>query len=418
MRVVVIGAGLIGVTTAWYLAERGHEVTVLDRNAGPGEGASYANGALVTPSTSDSWAAPGTPLKILKWLGREDAPMLLRLRAVPAMLGWGLRFLRECREERWRANTRATFALARFSLDALGELAVAQELPFDRNPPGLIKLFRDPLSMDSAVRASRLYEELGYPLRALDPTACIAEEPALAPIRDRIAGGILYPRDESGDAYGFVTHLARRCEARGVRFRQSVVTGFVRNGTLEAVATNSGEVAGDAFVLAAGAESAALGRRLGLPLRVYPAKGYSLTVAHRGWNRAPRRPIVDDGRKAALTPLGDRIRVAGTVEFAGFDTSLNATRGRALEAALRDVLPELPADHEPPRHWAGLRPLTPDGRPILGSSPIANLFLNTGHGPLGWTLACGSGLALAELMSGRPPPIDLAPYGWSRSTRQ
>ena len=415
MRVVVIGAGVIGVTTAWYLAERGHEVTVLDRNPGPGEGASFANGALVTPSTSDSWAAPGTPLRILKWLGRGDAPMLLRLRAVPGLLAWGLRFLRECREDRWRANTRATFALAQLSSAALDRLALEQALEFDRNPPGLIKLFRDRLSMDGAIRASRLYAELGYPLQALEAAGCVAAEPALAPIQGRIAGGILYPADGSGDAYGFVRALARRCLDRGVAFRQSaLVIGVARNGKVQRIATTAGDITGDAFVLAAGAESAPLGRRLGLRLPVYPAKGYSLTVAHQGWNRSPRRPIVDDGRKVALTPLGDSIRVAGTVEFTGFDTSLNATRGRALEVALRDVLPELPAAAGPPRHWAGLRPMTPDGRPILGRSPIANLFLNIGHGPLGWTLACGSGLALAELIGGERPSIDLAPYSWTR----
>jgi D-amino-acid dehydrogenase len=417
MRVVVVGAGLIGVTTAWYLAEHGHEVTVLDRNPGVAEGASYANGGLVTPSTSDSWAAPGTPLKILTWLGREDAPMLLRLRALPGMAGWGLRFLRECREPRWRANTRATYALAMASLEALNRLATDQKLEFDRNPPGLIKLFRDPLSMDSAVRASRLYGELGHPMRALDPARCVAEEPALAPIRDRIDGGILYPTDESGDAHGFVRALARRCEARGVDFRHGVtVRGFERNGRLRSVMTDEGAVAGDAFVLAAGAESARLGGSLGLRLPVYPAKGYSLTVAHRGWNRAPRRPIVDDGRKAALTPLGDRIRVAGTVEFDGWRLDLNATRGRVIEDALHDVLPELPRETGPPRLWAGLRPLTPDGRPIVGRSGVAGLFLNTGHGPLGWTLTCGSGLALAELISGAVPSVNLDPFAWPRAT--
>ena len=262
---------------------------------------------------------------------------------------------------------------------------------WDRNPPGLIKLFRDALSMDSAVQASRLYAELGHPLVSLDPAQCVVEEPALAPIRDRIAGGILYPTDESGDAHGFTCALAVRCAERGVTFRHGVdVQGFDRNGRLRGLTTDSGAIDGDAFVLAAGAQSTLLGRKLGLRLPVYPAKGYSLTVEHRGRNRAPRRPIVDDGRKAGLTPLGDRVRVAGTVEFDGWDTSLNATRGRMLEDALRDVLPELPQVPGTMRHWAGLRPLTPDGRPIIGRSGIASLFLNTGHGPLGWTLACGS----------------------------
>lgn len=208
---------------------------------------------------------------------------------------------------------------------------------------------------------------------------------------------------------------ASMCEARGVTIRRSVsVQGFDRSGVVRGAITSAGTIAGDAFVLAAGAQSPHLARQLGLRLPVYPAKGYSLTVRYPGWNRAPRRPIVDDGRKAALTPLGDRIRIAGTVEFAGWDTRQSAIRGRMLEQALHDVLPDLPAGPEPPVHWAGLRPLTPDGRPLLGRSAVANLFLNTGHGPLGWTLACGSGLALAELVSGSAPSVDLAPYGWPR----
>lgn len=415
MRVVVLGAGLIGVTTAWYLAERGHEVEVVERHPRPGEGASFANGCLVTPSTSDSWAAPGTPRKILHWLGQEDAPMLLRLRAVPGMVGWGLRFLRECSPMRWRANTRATYGLAMASLDALNHLVATQDLTFDRNPPGLIKLFRDTLSMDSAVKASRLYAELGHHLVSLDPAGCAREEPALAPIAERIAGGILYPGDESGDAYGFTCALAKRCVERGVEFRHRIeVRGFDRNRRVDALLTDSGPIRGDAFVLAAGAESARLGRKLGLRLPVYPAKGYSITVQHQGWNRTPRRPIVDDGRKAGFTPLGDRIRVAGTVEFDGWNTSMNQTRCRMLEDALHDVLPELPQAPGSLQRWAGLRPLTPDGRPIIGRSGIDKLFLNTGHGPLGWTLACGSAAALAELIDRGRPPASLAPFAWPR----
>ena len=416
MRVVVLGAGLIGVTTAWYLAERGHEVTVVDRHGAPAQGASFANGCLVTPSTSDSWAAPGTPLKILKWLGSETAPMLLRPQALPGMAGWGLRFLRECAEPRWRANTRAIHALAMLSLEELKRLVADQRLDFDRNPPGLIKLFRDPLSMESALKASRLYAELGHPFSTLDAAGCVREEPALAPIAGRIAGGILYPTDESGDAHGFTRALAVRCESRGVTFRLGTsILGFELDGRLRKVVTDQGPITGDAFVLATGAESTLLGRKLGLRLPVYPAKGYSLTVDHGGAKEAPSRPIADDGRKAGITPLGDRIRVAGTVEFTGYDTSLNVSRGRMLEEALADVLPDLPRQAGSLRHWAGLRPLTPDGRPIVGRSAIPNLFLNTGHGPLGWTLTCGSALALADLIDGRSPPIELAPYAWPRA---
>jgi D-amino-acid dehydrogenase len=415
MRVVVLGAGLIGTATAYYLAKAGHEVVVVDRQKAVGLETSFANGALLTPSTSDSWAAPGTPQKILKWLGQEDAPMLLRLRAVPGMIGWGLRFLRECRQERWEANTEAVLKLALFSMAALGKLQADEALEFDRNPPGLIKLFRDPLSMDSALRASALYKRLGVDCAALDPDGCLAVEPALRPIREKISGGVHYPADGSGDALKFTQALAERARGVGVSFHFGHdITGFSAEGDrVTAVETSQGAMRGDAFVLALGSFSTPLGRKLGLSLPIYPAKGYSITVSAPGWNGAPRIPIADDGRKVAVVPLGDRLRVAGTVEFDGFDTGLNATRGQMLVDGLADVYPDYPREGriEP---WSGLRPLTPDGRPIIGRTRWRNLFLNTGHGPLGWTLAAGSGLALAAVIDGKGPPIDLAPFALGR----
>ena len=342
--------------------------------------------------------------------------MRLRLHALPGLAGWGLRFLRECREERWRENTRATFALARLSLDAFRDLCAAEPaLEFDRNPPGLLKLFRDELSMASAVRAAGLYRDLGLPLATLDADACVREEPALAPIRERIAGGVLYPTDESGDAYQFTRSLAARCVGLGVAFRHGVTVDGLESerGRITATRTSAGRLAADAIVLALGPQSPAVARTLGLRLPVYPAKGYSVTVEVDGWNRAPRRPIADDGRKAAVVPLGRRVRLAGTVEFAGHDTRLDAARGRMLLEALADILPECPRDGRV-EHWAGLRPLTPDGRPILGPTRWPNLYLNTGHGPLGWTLACGSALALAALLRSGEPPVDLAPFAWPR----
>ncbi|MDQ7251626.1 D-amino acid dehydrogenase [Dongia sedimenti] len=415
MRVVVLGAGLIGTATAYYLARAGHEVVVIDRQRQAGLETSFANGALLTPSTSDSWAAPGTPQKILKWFGQEDAPMLLRLRAVPGMIGWGLRFLRECRPERWEANTEAVLKLALFSMAALDRLQADEALEFDRNPPGLIKLFRDPLSMDSALRASALYQRLGVDCTALEPDGCVAVEPALRPIRDKISGGVHYPADGSGDALKFTQALAERARALGVSFLFGhEITGFsTESDRVTAVETNQGAIRGEAFVLALGSFSTLLGRKLGLSLPVYPAKGYSITVAAPGWNGAPRIPIADDGRKVAVVPLGDRLRVAGTVEFDGYETRLNSTRGRMLVDGLGDIYPDYPREGRI-EHWSGLRPLTPDGRPIIGRSRWRNLFLNTGHGPLGWTLAAGSGLAMAELVAGNSPSIDLASFSPER----
>ncbi len=411
MRVIVLGAGLIGTATAYYLADFGHEVVVVDRHVDVGLETSFANGALLTPSTSDSWAAPGTPHKILKWLGREDAPMLLRLRAVPSMLGWGLRFLRNCRPERWRTNTEAVLKLALFSMHTLDELVARETIAFDRNPPGLIKLFRDPLSMQSAMRAAEIYRELGIELAALDSAGCVAVEPALSPVRDAISGGIHYPADGSGDAWMFTRELASRARLKGAVFQLGCdILGISMDGDrLAGVTTDRGKIAGDHYVLALGSYSGAIARMAGLSLPVYPAKGYSITVDLGGWTKGPSIPVADDGRKIAVAPLGTSLRVAGTVEFAGFDTQLNPARGQMLVDGLAHVYPDYPRAGNI-RHWCGLRPLTPDGRPIIGPTRWRNLSLNTGHGPLGWTLAVGSGLALAAQIDGRQEPCDLSDF--------
>jgi D-amino-acid dehydrogenase len=415
MRVVVLGAGLIGTATAYYLVKFGHEVVVVDRQSQAGLETSFANGALLTPSTSDSWAAPGTPQKIVKWLGQEDAPMLLRLGALPGMIGWGLKFLANCRPDRWRANTEAVLKLALFSMAALDALQAEEKLIFDRNKPGLIKLFRDPLSMKSTMQAASLYRDLGVPLESLDPKGCIALEPALAPIKDWISGGIHYPQDGSGDALLFTQTLAARAQERGVQFLFGhAIERLERDGDkITGVVTDRGMISGGHYVMALGSYSTPVAKSLRLTLPVYPAKGYSITVEAPGWNEAPKIAIADDGRKVAVVPLGDRLRVAGTVEFTGLDARLNETRGRMLVEGLAGVYPNYPKSGRV-THWSGLRPMTPDGRPIIGPTPFRNLTVNTGHGPLGWTLAAGSGLATAELVAGMEPSIDLAPFALRR----
>lgn len=410
-RVVVLGAGLVGTATAWYLRALGQEVVVVDRAKGVALEASFANGGLVTPSTSDSWAAPGTPTKILKWLGKADAPIRLRPSAIPGMAGWGLKFLANCTAASWRRNTGQVLALAQFSLGEFNGLTRELGLVFDRNPPGLLKLFRDPHSMESALRANRVFTELGVRSEILDVARSVAMEPALAPIRDQISGAILYPDDESGDAHGFTRALADAARRAGVEFRFGTTIGAPRTegGRVVEVATDKGPVRGDVFVVALGSYSPAFGRRLGLSWPIYPGKGYSITVDASGWNGAPRIPVADDGRKMAVTPMGGRLRVAGTVEFAGLDASLDPVRGRMLVEGLDAILPDRPRDARI-EHWAGLRPMTPHGRPLIGPTRLPNLFVNAGHGPLGFTLACGSGRALAERITGRTPGIDLAAY--------
>ncbi|MBV9245573.1 MAG: D-amino acid dehydrogenase [Methylobacteriaceae bacterium] len=413
MHIVVLGAGVVGATTAYYLAEAGHEVTVLDRQPDVGLETSFANGGLVTPATSDSWAAPGTPGKILKWLGCDDAPMLLRLRALPGMLRWGVEFLANCRSHRWQANTKATLSLALMSVAELRRLTEAEKLRYDRNPSGLLKLFRDQASMASATRAAAIFRDEGVRAEILAASEAIALEPALAPIADRLSGAVFYPDDESGDAFKFTQGIAGAARARGAHFAFChAILGFDRQGDrIAAVVTERGPVRGDVYVLALGSHSPRVGRSAGLSLPIYPAKGYSITVDAGGWNKGPRIPVADDGLKAAVTPLGDTLRVAGTVEFAGYDNSLNEARGRMLIQNLAAILPEYPRGKI--RHWAGLRPLTPSGRPLIGQTPVRNLFLNTGHGPLGWTLAAGSARLLALIISGSPVPMAAEPFALS-----
>jgi len=407
VRIVVLGAGIIGTTTAFRLAGAGHEVTVIDRQPDSGLETSFANGGLVTPATSDSWAAPGTPTKILKWLGRNDAPMLLRLSAVPGMLNWGIRFLANCRPEQWRQNTEAILSLALLSLAELRALTEAEDLAYDRNPPGLLKLFRDPYSMQSAIRAAGVFRELGIKAEQLATADAIRLEPSLQPIERDLSGAIFYPDDESGDAFKFTREVAKRAAALNVTFAFGrTIKGLQRSGDrVEAVVTDRGPVSGDVYVLSLGSYSATVGRTAGLSLPVYPAKGYSITVDTKGWNGGPRIPVADDGLKVAVAPLGERLRVAGTVEFTGYDTSLNAARGQMLVDNLAALLPHHPKGEI--KHWTGLRPLTPSGRPLIGRTRLANLLINTGHGPLGWTLAAGSARVIVTLIDNKPSPLDI-----------
>lgn len=415
MRTVVLGAGVIGVTTAFFLARAGSAVTVVDRQPGAALETSFANGGLVTPSMSDPWAAPGAPKLILTQLGREHAPLLLRLSALPGMLGWGLQFLRNCAPGRWRANTETVLRLAAYSRAVLDEVTAATGIDYDRNERGNLRVYRDAASLAEAAKSAALYRSLGQPVDVLDRAACIALEPSLAPVASQLAGGVHYIGDRSGDCLRFTQALAERAARLGVEFRYgAAITGFeVDGGRLRSVATDKGRIEGETFVMACGSYSAPLGRRLGLRVPVRPVKGYSATLPVGGWNNAPAMPVVDYHHKIAVTPLGARLRLAGTAEFAGFDTAPNPRRAAMLLEAFEGLFPHHPKSVAP-QHWQGLRPMCPDGRPIIGGTRYPNLYLNTGHGPLGWTLSCGSAKSLADLIVGQTPAVDLAGFSLSR----
>jgi D-amino-acid dehydrogenase len=412
---VVLGAGVVGVATAWYLAEGGYRVTVIDRQPAAGLETSFANGALVTPSMSDPWAAPGVPALIVKYWGREDAPFLLRARALPGMAGWGLRFLRNCAPARWRENTETVLRLGLYSRDALDALTAATGIAYDRIERGNLRVYQDAAALEHAAKSAEMYRGLGLPVDVLDGPACVALEPALRPVAGSLAGGVHYKGDRAGDALVFTQALAARAAARGVGFQfGTTILGLETEGDrVSAVLTDKGRVAGERFVLALASYSAPLARSIGLSLPIQPVKGYSVTLPLGGWNSAPTLPIVDYDRKIAVVQLGQRIRIAGTAEFAGYDTSPNPRRGAAVLDAFSALFPEHPSTGQA-QHWHGLRPMTPDGRPIIGATRFRNLFVNSGHGPLGWTLACGSGKALADLIDGRRPEIDMEGFSLGR----
>lgn len=352
---------------------------------------------------------------LLEGLGKDDAPFVLRPRAVPAMVGWGLRFLRNCGEARWRQNTEAVFRLATYSRDALDRLTGETGIAYDRFDGGTLRVYRSRTDFAHAQEGAEIYRTLGVAFRAVDAAGAVALEPSLKSVQAQIAGAIHFPDDRSGDAHKFTQAIAGLAQQHGAEFRYgTTASGWDTEGDrITALATDKGRLAGDGFVLAAASYSPALARALGLRIPVQPVKGYAATFAIDGWNDAPLMPLVDYSRKMAVTRLGDRIRLAGTVEFTGYDQRPNPARSAMLLAGFRELFPH----HEPQNveYWNGLRPMTPDGRPILGPARWRNLWLNTGHGPLGWTLACGSALVTASLIAGRQPEVAAGPFLLNRA---
>lgn len=413
MRIVVLGAGLIGVATAWFLAEDGHEVIVVERQPGPARETSFANGGQISTSHAEPWANPSTPLKVLKWLGREDSPLLWRLRADAAQWAWGLRFLRECTPGRTRANIRAILALA---LDSRARLkALRHELGLEYNclERGILHYYTDAAEFEHAIPQAELMSAIGCDRVVKSAAECLAIEPTLRDSLVPIVGGTWTVNDESGDAQRFTALLADRCAARGVAFRyNTAVAGIEAQGDrFSAIRLASGErLVADACVVALGSYSPLLLRPLGIRIPVYPAKGYSITIPLAPEASAPTVSLTDDGAKLVYSRLGQSLRVAGTAEFTGYDTGINPMRIAPLMRRVQQIFPGLGIRFDAIEPWTGLRPATPSNVPLIGPTPVSGLFVNTGHGTLGWTLAVGSGRLLADLVAGRAGAIDPAPY--------
>jgi D-amino-acid dehydrogenase len=414
--VTIVGAGLIGLCTAHHLNARGVQVTVLDRQSGPGLETSFANGSILTPSMSDPWNAPGCWRTLLASLGRSDLPLQLRLAALPSLVGWGLRFLEESSPSRYHANTRRNLNLAVNSLDEMEAIRRETQIAYNYGGAGTLRIFRDTPSLESAWRAAQNIAIPHVPIRRLAGADAVALEPGLDPIASEIAGAIHYPNDESGDAFAFCSALHENLKARGVDFQFGVsVTSITkRGGRAVHLKTDAGDISLDQLVVAAGSYSTRLLRTAGIDLPVRPAKGYSITIPRRGGDASLAIPVVDDALHAVIAPLGDVIRVAGTAEFAGFDLRARPERIDNLVTLLRSVLPEYKFDAGDMRAWCGLRPMCADGVPLISPTLIANLWINTGHGHLGWTMAAGSGRLLADMMTGAQTLLDPAHYALSR----
>ncbi|MDP1954585.1 MAG: D-amino acid dehydrogenase [Polaromonas sp.] len=423
MKVTVLGAGVTGITTAWFLRRAGHEVTVVDRQPGAGLETSFANGGQVSVSHAEPWANPGAPLKVLKWLLREDAPLLFRLRPDLNQWLWGLDFLRQCTPGRTRHNIKQMVNLGLYSRATLQQLRAATGIDYQQKTAGILHFYTSEKEYADAQAPAALMREYGCELDMKTPDECVAIEPALAASRSQLVGGSMTPSDESGDAHQFTAKLAALCASAGVEFLYNTrIVGARKEGdALEGVqiANADGivsEVQSDAYVMCLGSYSAQWAALLGQSLRIYPAKGYSVTLPVINEAASFHVSLTDDEFKLVFSRLGNRLRIAGTAELGGYNTDLNLVRCEAIVRRVRQLFPEM-TDGKNAQYWTGLRPATPSNVPYIGTSKTRKLFLNTGHGTLGWTHACGSGAAIADIVSGRVPEVDFAFTGLGHSRK-
>jgi D-amino-acid dehydrogenase len=408
MKVLVLGGGVIGVTTAYYLARAGHEVEVVDRQAGPALETSHANAGEVSPGYSAPWAGPGIPLKAIKWLLMKHSPLVVRPQLDPAMWRFMLAMLANCTERAYALNKSRMVPIAEYSRDCMKALRAETGIAYDERTQGTLQLFRTQAQLDGIAKDVEILKQYGVPFEVLDRAGFCRVEPALRLTQQKFVGALRLPGDETGDCFLFTTRLAEMAGKLGLRFRwETAIDGLqAAGGRIVGVRTSAGELRADAVVLALGSYSTALLAPLGIRIPVYPVKGYSITVPITDAAAAPESTIMDETHKVAVTRLGDRIRVGGTAELAGFSTALRESRRRTLEHVVSDLFPR-GGDVAQASFWSGLRPMTPDGTPIVGATPYANLYLGTGHGTLGWTMAAGTGRVLADVISGRTPEIAL-----------
>jgi D-amino-acid dehydrogenase len=420
MRVVILGSGVVGVASAWYLARAGHEVTVIDRAAGPALETSFANAGQISPGYAAPWAAPGIPLKAVKWMFEKHAPLAIRLDGTKFQLQWMWQMLQNCSPERYATNKGRMVRLAEYSRDCLQALRADTGIQYEGRTGGTLQVFRTQQQFDGAAKDIAVLKEANVPYELLTADELMRAEPALGAVSHKLTGGLRLPGDETGDCQMFTTRLAAMAEELGVKFRYDTpIDGLAVSGErIAGVKCGSELVRADAYVVALGSYSTKMLADL-VKIPVYPLKGYSITAPIVNADKAPVSTVLDETYKIAITRFDDRIRVGGMAEVAGFDLTLRDARRATLEMCVNDLFPG-GGDTTQATFWTGLRPMTPDGTPVVGRTPLSNLFLNTGHGTLGWTMSCGSGQLLADLISGKQPAIkadDLSVYRYLGDTQ-
>ncbi|MGB3864873.1 MAG: D-amino acid dehydrogenase [Xanthobacteraceae bacterium] len=415
MKVLVLGAGVIGVTTAYYLSKRGFEVTVVDRQPGPGLETSFANAGEVSPGYASPWAGPGVPVKAIRWLLDRHGPLVVRPQADPAMWRWMFAMLRNCTAARYAVNKARMVGISEYSRDCLRALRAETGIRYDERSQGTLQLFRKQAQLDGIGGDVEVLRQYNVPYEVLDREGCIRVEPGLAAVRERFVGGLRLPDDETGDCHMFTQRLEQLAAAQGVNFiyDTTIQSVDVSGDRVARVSTSRGALAADVYVMALGSFSPLLLRPVGIDIPVYPVKGYSLTVPIVNGNVAPESTIMDESYKVAITRLGDRIRVGGTAEVGDYTVRLSENRRAPLDRSLTDLFPGA-GDLRRATFWSGLRPMTPDGPPVIGATRYANLHLNTGHGTLGWTMACGAARVVADQIAGIAPEIPTADLSVTR----
>ncbi|MBY0243416.1 MAG: D-amino acid dehydrogenase [Burkholderiaceae bacterium] len=418
MRIVILGSGVIGVTSAYYLAQAGHDVTVLDRQGASAQETSFANAGQISPGYASPWAAPGIPLKAMKWMLQRHAPLAIRPDGTLFQLQWMWQMLQNCNAERYAVNKERMVRLAEYSRDCFKALRAATGIQYEGRQQGTTQLFRTQQQLDGAAKDIDVLKETGVPFELLTRDQLVHAEPGLARSKDRLVGGLRLPNDETGDCQLFTTRLTAMAEQLGVKFRYNVnITSLAMAGDeVKGVMTDTGLVQADSFVVALGAYSTQLLADI-VKIPVYPLKGYSITVPIVNADAAPTSTILDETYKIAVTRFDDRIRVGGMAEIAGFDKGLNPRRRATLEMVVNDLFPGA-GDIAMADFWTGLRPMTPDGTPVVGATGVRNLFVNTGHGTLGWTMSCGSAQLLADIISAKRPAIKADDLSVSRYRRE